>query len=140
MDFVGIGKIVVITLLFMILDIITGYVGAWLSGTISSSVMRKGLGHKFAFIAFIAMAALIDFAQGENIINLGVTIQLTALTCIYVIITEINSILENIIVIFPELENTPVINIFKNSTNVMEKFAEDKGKDVTNGKHVDRKP
>lgn len=140
MDFVGIGKIVVITLLFMILDIITGYVGAWLSGTISSSVMRKGLGHKFAFIAFIAMAALIDFAQGENIINLGVTIQLTALTCIYVIITEINSILENIIIIFPELENTPVINIFKNSTNVMEKLAEDKGKDVTNGKHVDRKP
>lgn len=139
MDFVGIGKIVVITVLFMILDIITGYTGAWLSGTISSSVMRKGLGHKFAFIAFIAMAALIDFAQGENIINLGVTIQLTALTCIYVIITEINSILENIIIIFPELENTPVINIFKNSTNVMEKLAEDKGKEINNGKHVDRK-
>lgn len=138
MDFVNIGKIVIITLLFMIIDIVTGYVGAWLTGTISSAIMRKGLGHKFAFIAFIAMAALIDFAQGEGIINLGVALQLTTLTCIYIIITEINSITENIIVIFPELKNTPLINVFKNSTNMIEKLADEKGSE-TNGKHVDRK-
>ena len=139
LDFVSIGKIVVITMLFMILDIITGYAGAWLHGTISSTVMRDGLGHKFAFIAFIAMAALIDFAQSENIINLGVTLQLTTLTCIYIVITEINSIAENIIIIFPELENTPIMNIFKNSANMIEKLADQKGDEI-NGKHMDRKP
>lgn len=138
MDFVGIGKIVIITLLFMIIDIVTGYIGAWVSGTVSSAVMRNGLAHKFTFVAFVCMAALIDYAQGEGIINLGGVVQLTTMTCIYIIITEINSITENAVIMFPELTNTPLVKMFRNSTSLMEQAT--KENEEVHGKHVDRKP
>lgn len=109
------GEIALVTFAFIIADIITGYLGAWASRQLSSSKMRKGLVHKATLFVIMALGALIDFAQTQNIVNLGYDIPLFELTCIYIIFMEINSIIENVGIIFPDLKDSKLLGLFKNN-------------------------
>lgn len=83
-----------VTLSFVLLDLITGLVKAFKEKTYSSSVMREGLFHKSASIIVVVMARMADFAQ--TLIDIGVTVPLTNIICGYIMLMEIGSIIENV--------------------------------------------
>lgn len=101
-----------VTCAFIVLDIFCGLAQAAKNGEISSTKMRDGLWHKLGFIGAIALASLCEFS--ENIVDLGFAIPLCAPVCVFIILTEIVSILENLGKLSPELASSEFLKYFKN--------------------------
>lgn len=98
--------------LVMALDIVSGLAKAILVDGFDSIKMREGLGHKFTYIIALALAALIEYGS----IYLDFGFQLTMLqpaVMVYICLTEIGSILENIVTINPALSDNAFLNIFR---------------------------
>lgn len=57
---------ILVPLILMILDIVTGYYNAWSHNKVSSSKMRDGLGKKCAELCYIVVGFLFKFAFGTN--------------------------------------------------------------------------
>ena len=100
-----VGWVVVIWLFALVLDYITGSAAAAKAGEWSSKTAREGLWHKLGSIAAVLVAALCDIALGVVIDGIGaqaVTNWIggsmtfaTPMVCIWYIITEAGSVLEN---------------------------------------------
>lgn len=95
---------------FITVDYITGVINAVMHGKISSTKMREGLGHKFAYLCVFFIAWFIDFEMGH--INLGFHTALTPVTTIGIVLIELSSIIENIGKINPELTQAKFMKIF----------------------------
>ena len=102
---------VIAALLFILFDFATGISKAAYCKKVSSTVMREGLYHKFAEILVIVLAGAIDVACEH--LELGFDTPILAVTCAYIVLMEIASILENIGEMNPDLANSPVFSIFK---------------------------
>lgn len=87
--------IILITLCLIGLDIVSGLLKAAYTGTWDSSKMRKGIFHKAAFVLVIVMAIICQYASIE-IPDIGISLPLVVPTCVYLIITELLSIFENL--------------------------------------------
>lgn len=96
---------------FMVMDILTGFIGAVINGCVSSAKMRVGLGHKILLCCLIAVAVMIELASA-HIAGLGFSGVSVVLVCGYIIIMEVASILENVCAAYPELRDTPLMRIF----------------------------
>lgn len=97
----------------MLLDVLVGFTGSLMSGTFDSSKMRVGLGHKMLLLCIIFMAFVIENA-GSHISGLefsGVTV---VVVCVYIIVMEVGSIMENIAAAYPEIKDTPLFRMFDN--------------------------
>lgn len=95
----------------MVLDIVSGLVKAFSRKSYDSSKMREGLVHKFTELVIVALAFVLELAC-EHIAGLpfsGVTV---VLTCTYIILMEVGSIMENLITAYPELADTPLAKLF----------------------------
>lgn len=112
------------TLVFMVADIVTGYIAAWMSKTVSSQKMREGLGHKYTILVLMALGALFDYLQYKDIINFGGYISFFIITCIYVMFMELNSILENIILINPDLKDSGLFRFYRNNAQFLNQLAD----------------
>ena len=101
---------VVIALIFNLMDLITGFIGALRLKQIKSGKLRNGVYKKFGFIMCYVLAGLID-RYGKEI---GFTLEITLLPIVitYVVITEIVSIIENISRINPDLVPDKLKDIF----------------------------
>ncbi len=111
--------IIVIACSFMLLDIVTGFVQAIINKCVDSTKMKQGLWHKCGFILAIAFGCLCEYTM--NYIDLGFTIPIQNAVCVFIILTEIVSILENLCKISPELSNVKFMSIFKgNSGGIVE--------------------
>lgn len=102
-----------ITCAFIVLDFLTGISKAIMQKNVSSTVMREGLFHKLAFVLAIVLGIMCEVAMTQ--VDLGFTIPLTATVCGYIILTEVASILENMVALNPELKDSKILSIFKNS-------------------------
>lgn len=96
---------------FMVMDTLTGFIGAVINGNVSSAKMRVGLGHKILLCCLIAVAVMIELA-GTHIAGLGFSGVSVTVVCAYIIIMEVASILENVCAAYPELRDTPLMRIF----------------------------
>ncbi len=85
---------IVIVMLFIVLDFITGIVMAIKNNTFNSSIMRDGLFNKFGEIVIVAVAFLIDY--GQKYLDMGFSVPVLESICVYIILMEIGSILENV--------------------------------------------
>lgn len=121
--------IILITCVFMILDIISGFVGAWKNKNIDSKIMRQGLFHKMGYILVIVLAITIEWAMCY--LNLGFMIPLLIPCCAYIVITEVASILENIKEVAPHLANNPLFKLFERHSEDFDMKVVDDGKDVS---------
>lgn len=101
---------VVSALLFVCFDLLTGIIKAIENRNVSSTVMREGLLHKCAFVLVIVLAIMCEAAMTH--LDLGITVPLVAPVCVYIVLTEIASILENIAEINPELKGSKVFALF----------------------------
>lgn len=100
-----VGWIVVVWLCALVLDYITGSAAAAKNGEWSSKKAREGLWHKLGSIAAVLVAALSDIALSVIIDGVGAQAIadwlggsmtfITPVVCIWYIITEAGSILEN---------------------------------------------
>lgn len=95
---------------FIIVDYITGVVNAAMHGKLSSTKMREGLGHKFAYLCVFFIAWFIDFEMGH--INIGFHTALTPIVTVGIVLIELSSIIENIGKINPELAQAKFMKIF----------------------------
>lgn len=95
---------------FMVLDIVTGFVQAIVNKEVDSTVMKKGLMHKCGFILAICLGCLCDYSMAY--IDLGFNIPIQEAVCVYIILTELMSNLENLAKISPELASSSFMSIF----------------------------
>lgn len=75
-------------LIFSLADIITGYIQAIINKNLDSQKMRTGLLHKVLIVIIIILSFIIQYAFSIKYIS--------SVVCIYVVIMEIISILENL--------------------------------------------
>ena len=103
----------IIVAAFIVLDIVSGFSQACVNKTVDSSVMRRGLWHKTAYILTIVLAVLCEYSVVY--IDLGFTIPITLPICAFICATELVSIVENIGKINPELAGSKLLEYFSQS-------------------------
>lgn len=103
-------NIVVIICAFVVMDLVTGVMQAVANKTLDSTKMRAGLWHKCGFIMIVVLAALVEWAM--QFVDLGFTLPLFVPVCVFIILTEIVSIFENVCKLSPELANSKLAQLF----------------------------
>lgn len=103
----------VITCVLIVMDYLTGLAKSVVNKDIDSTKMRDGLWHKATYVAVIVLAEIIE--HGQEAVDLGFTVPLIVPTCVYIVLTETASILENLSQINPELANSPVMQLFRST-------------------------
>lgn len=94
-------------LLLIVLDVLMGLINAVMRKEYSSSKMREGIAHKAVEMLFVALGVIID-ATIISGIDIGFTAPVLVGVCVYLIVMEVGSILENAVKIWPHLADTPV--------------------------------
>ena len=112
------GELAGVTVTMMLIDVISGYVGAWVTKTVSSSRMREGLAHKGMLVLLMLVAGLIDWVQQEGLADLGFKVPLLPAACIYIIWMEVNSALENAGEIFPKFRQSRLYSLFASHADI----------------------
>ena len=100
---------------FIILDIISGFSQAVANKTVDSSIMRRGLWHKLAYVFAIMLAVLCQYGVGY--IPLGVTVDLIIPVCSFISLTEIVSIIENLAKLNPDIADSKLLDLFSINRN-----------------------
>lgn len=100
--------------MFIVLDIISGLIGAIKQKTYTSRRMREGLYHKAGIVLVLVFGILIDFAQANIDLGISAHIPVSKGVRIYVIAMECSSIWENIKKINPQI-NVNAIKLFLQS-------------------------
>lgn len=85
-------------LIFIIIDILTGYIYSKISKTYKSSKMRLGFYHKFGEIGLVLLLYLVSYYAKLITPNVNLIEMFKLIECssIYVIINEIGSVKENL--------------------------------------------
>ena len=102
--------VIVIACLFMVLDIVTGFAQACKNHCVDSKVMKNGIWHKCGFMLAILFGCLCEYAS--LFLDLGFALPVQSAVCVYIILTEICSILENLGELSPELKESEFMKIF----------------------------
>ena len=100
-----------VTAAMIVMDYATGVAKAIHAKDISSERMREGLWHKRAYILVILLAEIIEHAQAW--LDLGFDIPLVIPACVYIILTETASIIENIGQLNPSLAGGKLLGMFR---------------------------
>ena len=99
----------------IVIDYVLGVICAVINKTFSSSVMRQGLVHKFTYLVAIVIAEIIVLLSGYFDLGFDFVDAIVGLVCVWISLTEIGSILENIVKINPKLGEDGFLQIFSNS-------------------------
>lgn len=100
----------------MLMDIVTGFIGAVIKGTVSSAKMREGLGHKALLLCVILLSIIIE-AGTQHVVGLGLGGVTVTVVCAYIAVMEVASCMENVCSAYPELRDTPLMRIFKHDVD-----------------------
>lgn len=104
---------IILVFILIVIDIVSGITAAFMKKTIDSSVMRRGLLHKASYILVILLAGTLEWAVsvGGPALGVGLDLPIVVPTCIYLGLTEISSIGENLSQIDPSLRSAPVFSV-----------------------------
>lgn len=108
-----------ITCVLIVMDYLTGLCKAVKQKDIDSTKMRDGLWHKAAYVLVVVLAEIIE--HGQEMVDLGFTVPLIVPACVYIILTETASILENLAEINPEMKDSPLLELFHTTNDKEEK-------------------
>lgn len=100
----------------MALDVLSGLVGAFASNSFNSTKMKEGAFHKTGIILISLFGLLIDVLSAF-IEGLPFQTPLCAAFCVYLIGMEAMSIVENVVIINPELKDSKIIQMLLPSGN-----------------------
>lgn len=104
---------IILVFILIVLDIVSGIAAAFVNKTIDSSAMRCGLWHKASYILVILLAGTLEWgvSMGGPALGIGLDLPIVVPTCIYLGLTEISSIGENLSQIDPSLRSAPVFSV-----------------------------
>ena len=97
-------KILIIVLICIVADFITGIVGALISGGFQSSKMRTGILHKVCEIMIMFLGYFCEWAFPQ--VGIDVSIPVVTTIAVYLILMETASVLENLKKFNPALAGT----------------------------------
>ncbi len=114
----------VVVLIFIAFDVLTGWLKAFTTGTTNSHIMREGLVHKIGELLAMAFGYVCQYTLPY--IGVEVKIPFAGAIGTYIVIMEIASVVENICIMNPQL------------AKVLEKiFSNDKLNNVEGGMHLE---
>lgn len=91
---------IIILIVAMIIDYVTGMLSAWLNSELSSKKGIKGIVKKISYLALVAVAMIVDWliCCGLQQINVDIkyTVFFAVLVAVWLIINELISVLENL--------------------------------------------
>lgn len=102
--------------ILIVLDVITGFVGAAVTHQISSKKMREGALHKFTELILVALATIIDGALLGGFDVLGGD-PVLLVTCGYISVMEVSSILELVAKYNPDIAGAGILALFEPKRN-----------------------
>lgn len=118
---------VLLPVAMMAIDIVTGFINAWMKGEIKSSILRTGIAKKSGELVIILMGEL--FVMGMNL-----PIGICAGISIYIIIMELISICENL-----QKLGIPIPKFISKALNDAEKkIVEDEKEELQNGSEEEK--
>lgn len=94
----------------VVLDVVFGLCKAYVQGNISSTKMREGALHKMTYVGLLALAYIVEVEQAH--IDLGINVPIVNPVCIFLSLTEVTSIIENICVINPQFAESNIGKFF----------------------------
>ena len=102
-------KYIIVTLIFITFDVITGVLQALINGTFKSHIMRKGGYRKLCLLVVIAFGVALDYSQ--TLVDLGFAFPCLKMIACYITFMEIMSIIENINLAFPHALPKALIDV-----------------------------
>lgn len=87
--------------IFIVFDVVTGFIKALYTTGLNSTALRKGLLHKLSELISVAGAGLLEY--GLNYIHFGIELPLLVPVATYLCIMELISVIENLCVVNPAL-------------------------------------
>lgn len=96
-------KLLIITVLFILMDIIVGVIKAFSRTGFKSLKMREGLFHKLGEILCVAFGIVCEISFPA--IGITVSLPIVSTICIYIVLMETGSIVENLAIISPNIHN-----------------------------------
>lgn len=117
----------VVVLIFICFDVLTGWLKALSTGTLDSTIMRKGLFHKVGEVLAMIFGYLCEYSF--PLIDVPIDLPIAAGISVYIVLMEAASIVENIAIMNPQL------------SGILEKFfSSEKVQTLQNGgKHLENK-
>lgn len=103
--------LIIITCCFIVFDVISGLVQAIANKQLYSTKMKQGLWHKCGFLLAICFGILCEVTM--KYVDIGFTLPIMNAVCMFIIATELVSILENLAKLSPELANSKFMDIFR---------------------------
>lgn len=119
----------------VLLDYISGFAKAVYLHSVSSSKMRDGLFHKFAYVLIVALSILLDYAQTK--VNIGINAPLVGIVSGYIIWIEGVSFFENVASLNLQIAKTKAVRVLLSVLACVKTYTGGQADDaITNGKHA----
>ena len=122
-------RYIIVALIFIVFDVITGVLQALINGTFKSHIMRKGGFRKLCLLVVIAFGVALDYSQ--TVVDLGFTFPCLRMITSYITFMEIMSIIENLNLAFPGSLPKSLISVLGHAAeeNGVKKEDEDQSSD-----------
>lgn len=102
---------ILLACIMMIADVLAGFIGACIRHDVQSGKMREGLGHKALMLIIIAIAYILGVGM-THVSGANVEVPSTEIVCVYVIVMEMASVIENVTKSWPEFSATKLYESF----------------------------
>ena len=123
---------IIILIVAMIIDYVTGMMSAWLNSELSSKKGIKGIVKKISYLALVAVAMIVDWLifQGLQQINVDLhySVFFAVLVAVWLIINELISVLENL-----SRMGVPIPNFLKKLIDRLKNTVDEKGDNKNDG-------
>lgn len=127
----------ILVLALVVIDYVTGIIGSVVTKSFSSTIMRTGLWHKLAYLVAIIVGLVLERLSAHYELGFVFAGTITTMIVIWIIITEVGSIMENLVKINPNLANNTFMRIFSRREEA-EQIEEETIEEETRGKHAER--
>ena len=123
---------IIILIIAMIIDYVTGMMSAWLNAELSSKKGIKGIVKKISYLALVAVAMIVDWliCCGLQQINVDFhySVFFAVLVAVWLIINELISVLENL-----SRMGVPIPNFLKKLIDRLKNAVDEKGDNKNDG-------
>lgn len=99
-------------LLLVIIDYIVGTIGHTMREGFSSAKMREGLVHKFAYVVVLGVCLIIQALLNYYDLPYYYGDVCFSLAFVWICVAEVGSILENVVLLNPDLADNSFLHIF----------------------------
>lgn len=99
-------------LVLICVDYVTGIIKGCMTTGFDSKLMREGLLHKLTYFIAILVSLCIEYLTGFMELGFVFGSGLTMVVSVWITVTEVGSILENVCVINPELADNSFMRLF----------------------------